>query len=291
MVRSSISPKVSVFPRQKLAQRLTRISSRVAAQYGLQRDLEARRPDEAKTLDQLVPNGVEWSGEHGICMIIENDLSADTKLRKRLEPVCEAPPNVETKSAPKSWRTPSLAVLDIETCGFSSMPAFLVGILHVTADEIVMRQGLARDYAEEASLMEWSRECLSNAGGVVSFNGKSFDMRYLRERVAYHRLPEIDEPPHLDLLYVARRIWGGELPNCRLQTLETALFGQHRRGDIPGYAIPHVYHAFVDNGDARDLATVLEHNRLDIMTLAELLAETWLHTNETGNDDSEHEAE
>ena len=43
-------------------------------------------------------------------------------------------------------------------------------------------------------------------------------------------------------------------------------------GDVPGFEIPARYFQFVRSGDARPLAAVLEHNRLDLLTLAALTA-------------------
>jgi tetratricopeptide (TPR) repeat protein len=63
-----------------------------------------------------------------------------------------------------------------------------------------------------------------------------------------------------------------------LQTLEGALMGLRRAGDIPGDEIPHVYFDWVRRRDARMLARVFEHNRQDIVSLAALavLACQWV---------------
>ena len=111
------------------------------------------------------------------------------------------------------------------------------------------------------------------AGHLVSFNGKSYDLPFIRSRAAYH-LQDGASPhslPHTDLLHVSRRIWGKGLPNCRLGTLEKMILGRPRTGDIPGSEIPEAYHAFVRTGDATDLARIMEHNRLDLVSLAHLL--------------------
>jgi tetratricopeptide (TPR) repeat protein len=43
-------------------------------------------------------------------------------------------------------------------------------------------------------------------------------------------------------------------------------------GDVPGYEIPSRFFKFVRSGDARPLEAVLEHNRLDLISLAAVLA-------------------
>ena len=59
--------------------------------------------------------------------------------------------------------------------------------------------------------------------------------------------------------------------------------GLRRVGDVPGSEIPGRYFQFVRSGDARPLEAVLEHNRLDLLTLAALTARL-LHIARTGPD-------
>ena len=136
---------------------------------------------------------------------------------------------------------------------------------------MVFEQLLARDYAEEAAILQKFGERHADARLLVTFNGKAFDLNLIRERAAYHgvEMPDRD-PPHLDLLHESRRRWRGRLPNYKLQTLEQYLCGRHRAGDIPGSAIPDAYHQYVDTQDARRIADILRHNLLDILTMAEI---------------------
>ena len=95
-------------------------------------------------------------------------------------------------------------------------------------------------------------------------------MPFLRTRSAAHRIPAPPELPHLDLLHSARRAWRWDLPDCRLQTVERWICGRAREGDIPSDQIPDAYHAYVHTGNAAEMIGVLEHNRLDLVTLAEI---------------------
>jgi uncharacterized protein YprB with RNaseH-like and TPR domain len=160
--------------------------------------------------------------------------------------------------------------LDTETTGLGGAMVFLLGAMRIGADDVRFTQVLARDYREEPALLETWVELLKGAGLIVSFNGKSFDLPVLRDRMVVHGVPIPEEPPHLDLLHHARRRWRGILPNCRLQTLEWRLCGRRRVGDIPGEEIPAAYHRFVRTGDAADMLSVLHHNALDLVTLADI---------------------
>ena len=189
--------------------------------------------------------------------------------------------------------------LDLETCGLSGAPLFLIGLLRHLDGELVVEQLLAREYAEEPAVLAHLWGLLPNYDVLVTFNGKSFDWPFVLDRTTAHRLSfpvQIADssprsaagsrrpagatrtrqrgvpPTHLDLLPLARRFWKTQLnlPNCRLQTLEVALCRRYRSGDIPGHLIPDAYHRFVRSGHAHQLGDILQHNALDLVTLAQL---------------------
>ena len=170
-------------------------------------------------------------------------------------------------------RPEDLLFMDIETCGLAGASIFLIGVMFFADDgRCIFEQYLARTYAEEAAILQAFSDHLADAGVLVTFNGKAFDMTMIRERSAFHavELPQRQEP-HLDLLHESRRRWRGQLPNCRLQTLERHLCSRHRQGDIPGAEIPDAYHHFVRTGDARRVRDILHHNLLDLLTMGDLL--------------------
>ena len=58
------------------------------------------------------------------------------------------------------------------------------------------------------------------------------------------------------------------MPRAASVTLEETLCGYVREGDVAGFEIPARYFHYVHAGDARPLAAVFEHNRLDLLSLA-----------------------
>jgi uncharacterized protein YprB with RNaseH-like and TPR domain len=165
---------------------------------------------------------------------------------------------------------PSYVFLDLETTGFSSTPLFLAGVLFPEDGRLKIVQLLARDYSEESALITMLDETLMRFTSCITFNGKSFDVPYIRERAKYHRVELKASPQQFDLLHPARRMWKHSLPNCRLVTLEWHILGRRRIGDVPGWEVPCIYHEFVHTKDARKLKDVLRHNLVDVLSMAEL---------------------
>ncbi len=133
---------------------------------------------------------------------------------------------------------------------------------------------------------------------LVTYNGRTFDLPLMDTRFLMHRLRSpFEELRHIDMLHPARRLWrrresasapagqdeevmawrGPRRPptriddltaSCALTVLEQDILGFRREGDVPGFEIPARYFHFARTGDAGGLEAVLEHNRLDLLSLA-----------------------
>jgi len=160
--------------------------------------------------------------------------------------------------------------LDIETCGLSAVPVFLVGLCMVSDRNLVLRQLFARDYAEERALLVELRRVAAEHDFLVTFNGKAFDVPFLRDRAIHHRLDPPIQLPHLDLLWMARRRWKETLPDCKLKTIEWRVLRRRRAGDVGSSEIPGLYHDYVKRGEAHRLLPVFHHNLLDVVAMVEL---------------------
>jgi hypothetical protein len=167
-----------------------------------------------------------------------------------------------------------LVFLDTETTGLAGGTgtcAFLVGIGTAQGTKFVVRQFFLRDYPEEKALLQALAEALETYDGIVTFNGKTFDVPLLETRYALARLKSpFERLLHLDALHPARRLWKLRLESCKLTDLESAVLGISREGDVPGADIPAIYFDYLRTGDARGLQPVFYHNALDVVTLAAL---------------------
>jgi uncharacterized protein YprB with RNaseH-like and TPR domain len=162
--------------------------------------------------------------------------------------------------------------LDIETAGLSANTyLFLVGMMYANGNGFQVEQVFARDYTEEKGVLLHVHETMGRFDTVVTYNGASFDLPFIRTRMAVHRIPELPPVGSVDLLHASRRAFREILPNCRLVTVEQHLRGAGRVDDIPSRFIPRAYHEFVRTKDARIMRNVAYHNRMDLFTMAVIL--------------------
>lgn len=166
----------------------------------------------------------------------------------------------------------TLLFLDIETGGFMGNPVFLVGGLDLPSTGPRLRFWLARDMDEEIPLLERFNEQWALYRALVTYNGKAFDVPFILDRMTLWRIPPKGPPPeHVDLLHVARRLMRYDLPDFRLRTLEHHLLGRCREGDVPSDQVPQAFYEFAATRDPSIVAPILQHNAIDLVTLAELL--------------------
>jgi uncharacterized protein YprB with RNaseH-like and TPR domain len=172
--------------------------------------------------------------------------------------------------------------LDTETTGLAGgtgTVAFLVGMGHFLDGHFRLRQYFLEDLDQEEAMIRALTDYLADFQGVVTFNGKTFDMPLLHTRVRMTRTRRgLSDLAHLDLLHPARRLYRDRIPSCRLQELERQFLGLERVEDIPGWEIPSVYFRYVRSRRFRALLPVFEHNALDVLslvTLAAHLAHVW----------------
>jgi len=165
----------------------------------------------------------------------------------------------------------NIIFLDIETTGLYNTPLFLIGLAYFNGESFVVDQLFARDYSEEANLLHYFSEFAPEFNMLITFNGKSFDARFIKDRMIYHRKRFEWTQTHVDILHHSRRQWRRRVPDCKLQTLEHYICERPLRvDDIPGELVPEVYRDFIQTGNVELLADVFHHNALDLITLVDL---------------------
>lgn len=178
------------------------------------------------------------------------------------------------ESFPARLSLSDFVFLDTETTGLSGgvgTVAFQIGLGYFEDGRFVVEQLLMRDYHEELPMLREVFARLTRFEALVSFNGRTFDVPLLKSRALLSRL---EAPglllPHADLLYPARRLWKLRLGSCRLCHLEEALLGTSREDDLPGALVPQTYFQYLKDRNFEPIQRVLNHNRQDIVSLAQL---------------------
>jgi uncharacterized protein YprB with RNaseH-like and TPR domain len=163
--------------------------------------------------------------------------------------------------------------LDIETLGLFSRPIILFGVGTIEGRDLVVRQYLLRDIHEEpAALLATLSHLSGDRPALVTFNGKSFDLPYLQDRLAYYSLENVQGIPHFDVLHFSRRQWKDHYPSLRLSALERDVLGVERADDIPGQMVPEFFETYLQTGNCGPLIPVVGHNRQDVISLALLFS-------------------
>ena len=235
-----------------------------------------QRPDTAAEI-----LGGDWRDEDGLRYLVVNRtyasgyLHGHASVEESLPPADGVWPTLPLLEP--SVRDGRLLFLDLETTGLAGGAgtyAFLVGCGWFEGATFRTRQFFLSNYTAERALLGGVAVDAAAASGVITYNGKSFDLPLIETRFALQRMTTpFAGLPHVDMLHPARRLWRrddhlGEATGCRLTMLEETLCGHRREGDVPGFEIPSRYFHFVRTGDPRPLEAVLEHNRLDLLALA-----------------------
>jgi uncharacterized protein len=233
----------------------------------------------ASVADVLGGRWVEARGQRYVVV----DRAFGPGYRHGCVPIMDAMPPWPHVSLLGGGDTSRVLFIDVETTGLAGGAgtyAFLVGCGWFDGPTFRVRQFFLATYAAETAVLDALSDLAHGTTGVVSFNGKSFDLPLIETRFLFHRMrTPFTGVPHIDMLHPARRLWRAQehepasmLASCRLSVLEQTLCGVARDGDVPGFEIPGRYFAYVRSGDARPLEAVLEHNRLDLVSLAVLTA-------------------
>jgi len=223
--------------------------------------------------------GSELATVHGRVWVDRHDYpSGYAHGRYRLDAVAGVPPAaLSMLGVPALGARP--AFLDTETTGLAGGAGtllFLTGVGIWDGAGLTVHQVFLRDPGHELAALRHLDDLLSSATGLVTFNGRGFDVPLLQTRFILNRLaPRWAALPHLDLLAVARQLWRDHLPSRRLGVLETEILHVTRaEADIDSALIPMLYLDYLRSGEPGEMARIFYHNLVDVVSLVTLLAHT-----------------
>ncbi|MCA9937754.1 MAG: ribonuclease H-like domain-containing protein [Anaerolineales bacterium] len=239
-------------------------------------------PDEPQALTTLLPGLRLEENEEGACLVIDHvyPLTHEHGGHRvgdllRFAPEAAVPLCGDPRLT--SLRFHDFVFIDTETTGLAGAGtlAFMVGVGFYEGDAFVARQYFLRDHDDEPAMLQWLADLLQEKAGLISFNGRTFDLPLIDNRYLMNRMGRmvgaVREMPHLDLLPPARRLWRQRLGSVALVELEKHLLSLRRtQEDVPGWLIPRLYYDYLQHGDGREMARVFYHNRLDLISMASL---------------------
>lgn len=163
--------------------------------------------------------------------------------------------------------------IDLETTGLSGgtgVIPFNIGMGYYRDDKFYVGQYFLGELAEEERMIQELGQFFKDMGfqSVVTYNGKSFDIPLLETRFILYRQPFLlNELPHLDFLFPARRLWSHKYESCRLFHLALKVVQADRSEDIPSAEIPWRYFQYIHTGNYDLIEPILYHNQEDILSL------------------------
>ena len=168
----------------------------------------------------------------------------------------------------------NVAYLDTETTGLSGGSGtyvFAAAVARPIDCGLRVTQVFLSQPGMEPAFLHALRDELSQADGIATFNGGSFDLPVLRTRWVMSRMPgELVAATHVDLLTLVRALYRHRLNSCTLRIVEERVLGYERDDPLPSALVPDAYFEYLRMGALDFLEAALEHNRLDVISLVHL---------------------
>ncbi len=166
----------------------------------------------------------------------------------------------------------SIGFLDIETMGLNRKknPIILVGLMILNPTGGLMHQFFCEAPSEEKQMLTSFIEHLMPDIPLFTYNGRSFDIPYINQRLVLCDIPFRIAPGRCgDLLHWARQAFP-ELPRHNLKTIERHL-GILRKDTLSGADCVEQYQRFLNTRDSALAQDICRHNYEDILYMAPLL--------------------
>ncbi|MEY8390789.1 ribonuclease H-like domain-containing protein [Lachnospiraceae bacterium 45-W7] len=163
---------------------------------------------------------------------------------------------------------------DIETTGFSAANThvYLIGCAARTEHTIQLTQFFAETPAEEEQILSAFLALTAQYNQLISFNGRTFDVPYLKERCAVHHLAHsFDTLTHLDIYRKLSKFKPLlNLPGLKQKSLEKFI-NVEREDTYSGGDLIELYLQYVKNPSEHECSLLLLHNYEDILGMIKIL--------------------
>ncbi len=162
-------------------------------------------------------------------------------------------------------------ILDIETTGLSAKYSaiYMIGLIYKEEKKLKFEQLFALKKEDEYEILFTLFKIIKDKK-IISYNGDSFDMRFIKERADIYGL-DCPKYTSIDLIKPARKLktlLG--LTDVKLKTIEN-YFGYDREDEFTGGMLIELYYAFLENFDDKLKQVILLHNYEDVLNLEALI--------------------
>jgi uncharacterized protein YprB with RNaseH-like and TPR domain len=186
------------------------------------------------------------------------------------------------------FKLQDLLFIDIETLGIYDSPIIIIGLGFFQNSQFQIKILFARDLEEEIALCDhFRKEILPHFQCFVSFNGKSFDIPYIANRLLYffeeNPMISTDEVPyenantkyhHIDLYHNCRRKYKGMFNSYTLTNMERKLLEIKRDNELPSSLVGFCYKLYLEDPQRYVglIREIIHHNYWDIYSLPLILS-------------------
>ncbi|MFC1728319.1 ribonuclease H-like domain-containing protein [Nanoarchaeota archaeon] len=162
---------------------------------------------------------------------------------------------------------PGKLFMDIETMGFHGKQIFLIGTMYNSGRDITAELAFARNPLEERAVLKHFCAQAQNYDEVITYNGKSFDYPAIKKRLVSNRMSDTLPDKHTDYYRVLMKTGIYKKTNSARLSELYKLFGEERE-DISSAEVPQRYLDWMKHGSAEAINDEIEHNVLDLLTMA-----------------------
>lgn len=165
---------------------------------------------------------------------------------------------------------PETVILDIETTGLSRKNDLIItiGLLYGEDGEVVAEQYFAESLIDEVKLIEKFLERIKSFETVLTYNGDSFDLPFIREKIIFYGFEDFNAK-QIDLYKTVRKYKDIlALQKTNQKEVEKYLHIE-RRESLKGSDVTLLYKNFLLKGASSE--EIILHNKYDLINLHKIL--------------------
>lgn len=165
-------------------------------------------------------------------------------------------------------------IFDIETTGLTPLSSMIISASFYDTRTKELVQLFSESPADEKEVIRKALEILASLDAVITFNGKSFDLPFLKARAKRYGLnAQLQTLWNIDVYLWLKKYWpmAGRMASLRQKAVEEALgLAPDRTDEIDGAECIRLYTRYLQLRDQKDKEKILLHNGDDVAQLGKI---------------------